>query len=58
VTAYEPLQVEDTWYADPGIPHIDVPEHKASFTGILDARGEEIWRGPNPMGFGRHGEWA
>lgn len=30
---------------------IDVPEHEATDTGILDARGETIWRAPRGMGF-------
>ena len=54
---YKPHICEDEWYTDPLVPHIDVPEHEASFTGLLDASGEEIWRGPRPVGFGRDGEW-
>jgi hypothetical protein len=52
-----PGSAEDTWFTDPLLPNVDVPEHEASFTGLLDAKGEEIWRGPNPMGFGRDNEW-
>jgi len=26
-------------------------------TGLLDKNGNEIWRAPNPVGFGRDGEW-
>jgi len=51
------VEIEDDWYTDPLIPNVDVPEHEAAFTGLLDAKGEEIWRGPNPMGFGRDWEW-
>jgi hypothetical protein len=39
------------------LPHLTVDDHEAVFTGLLDAKGEEIWRTPNPMGFGRDGEW-
>jgi len=52
------VQIEDDCYTDPLIPNIDAPEPEASFTGLLDAKGEEIWRAPNPIGFGRDGEWA
>lgn len=50
-STYAPLQAEDEWYNDPLLPHVNVPDHEASFTGLLDSRGEEIWREPNPMGF-------
>ena len=30
---------------------ISVPEHEATDTGILDERGETIWRAPRGMGF-------
>jgi hypothetical protein len=43
--------------AYPMIPHLDVPEHEAVETGLVDERGEMIWRAPNPIGFGRDGEW-
>jgi hypothetical protein len=46
------------WDEDvPLVPHLDVPDHKASFTGLLDANGEEIWREPRPVGFGRDRDW-
>ena len=38
-------------------PDVSVDEHVAIFTGLLDAKGEEIWRAPNPVGFGRDDEW-
>ena len=41
----------------PLIPSLDVPEHEDTFTGLLDSRGEEIWRAPRPIGFGRLKEW-
>lgn len=60
----------DGWAINPGQPymtrepraderptHVDVSEHEAVDTGLLDARGDAIWRGPNPIGFGRDGEW-
>ena len=49
--AYSPLICEDTWYTDPVIPHLSVDDHEPSFTGLLDPKGEEIWRAPNEMGF-------
>jgi hypothetical protein len=52
-----PGSAEDTWFTDPLLPSVDVPEHKPSFTGLLDSKGKEIWRSPRPMGFGRDGEW-
>ena len=42
----------------PLIPNIDVPEHEPSFTGLLDSKGDEIWRAPRPVGFGRDKEWC
>jgi len=36
---------------------VSVCDHEAVYTGLLDADGDEIWREPNPIGFGRDGEW-
>jgi hypothetical protein len=55
--AYMPLECEDVWNTDPMLPAVSVDDHEAVFTGLLDAKGEEVWRAPNPMGFGRDGEW-
>lgn len=41
----------------PMLPHLDVPDHEAADTGLLDHRGDPIMRAPRPMGFGRDGEW-
>jgi hypothetical protein len=38
-------------------PHLSVDDHDPVFTGLLDAKGDEIWRAPNPMGFGRNEDW-
>lgn len=38
-------------------PPITVDEHVATDTGLLDVDGNEIWRAPNPVGFGRDEEW-
>ena len=35
----------------------DVPDHEATPTGLLDKDGNEIWRQPRAIGFGRRGEW-
>ena len=52
VRAYAPLWVEDESYRDAA--HRDTPQvcdHEATDTGLLDVRGDAIWRGPNPIGF-------
>ena len=35
--------------------NIEVPDHVATFTGLLDANGDDIWRAPNPIGFSFEG---
>lgn len=32
-------------------------DHVAADTGLLDVNGDPIMRAPNPIGFGRDGEW-
>jgi len=51
--------VRSDWLDDerPLIPTIDVPEHEAVETGLLDEHGNAIMRAPNPIGFGRSEEW-
>jgi hypothetical protein len=51
--------VEDDYYApSPGhLPTPEVLEHEATDTGLLDSNGDTIMRAPNPMGFGKDGEW-
>lgn len=39
------------------LPTLSVSDHEAADTGLLDADGVPIMRAPNPMGFGRDGEW-
>lgn len=47
-----PRQCDDDIMFDPPlIPHLEVSDHEPSFTGLLDANGDEIWRDPNPIGF-------
>ena len=48
---------DDTDYSRPMVPDLYVPEHEATDTGLLDARGDSIWRAPRPVGFGRDDEW-
>lgn len=48
---------DDTSFYESDIPYIEVPEHYAVFTGLIDAKGNEIWREPNPMGFGKDEDW-
>lgn len=45
------------WDDDPLVPDIHVPDHRPIDTGLLNERGHRIMREPNPMGFGRDGEW-
>lgn len=47
------------WYSDddPLIPNLTVDDHEAVWTGLLDDRGDKIYRSPNPVGFGRDKEW-
>lgn len=53
------VKVRAEWDDDvPLIPHLDVPDHEPTFTGLLDDKGEEIWRAPRPVGFGRDREWG
>jgi hypothetical protein len=51
--------IEDDLWDDEGplIPSLTVSDHEPSDTGLLDANGDTIWRAPNPIGFGRDGEW-
>lgn len=49
---------DETFDSDtPLIPSPCVPDHEATDTGLLDLRGDMIMRAPNPIGFGRDGEW-
>ncbi len=47
------------WIDDdrPLIPNLDVPEHEARETGLLDKYGDPIMCAPRPVGFGRMEEW-
>lgn len=42
---------------NPLLPSLTVSDSVAIDTGLLDAHGDSIMRAPNPMGFGRDGEW-
>lgn len=55
----KPLFIETPLWddAEPQRLHLDVPEHEAVETGLIDVRGEPIMRAPNPVGFGRDREW-
>jgi hypothetical protein len=41
----------------PLIPSIEVDEHRPVKTDLIWSTGEPVMRLPNPMGFGRDGEW-
>lgn len=46
------------WYDNaPLLPQLSVTDHEAIDTGLIDHRGDSIMRAPNPIGFGRDGEW-
>lgn len=50
--------IEDETYGEQAlVADISVDEHVATFTGLLDANGDEIWIEPRPIGFGRDDEW-
>lgn len=51
------LYVENDHYGRPQDITPTVSDHEPTFTGLLDATGEEIWRAPRSIGFGRRGEW-
>lgn len=47
---------DDIWSdGETHLPTVSDPE--ATDTGLLDAKGEIIWRAPNPVGFGRDEDW-
>lgn len=49
---------DDDWVPVGNSWHVPlVADHEAVDTGLLDANGDPIMRAPNPMGFGRDGEW-
>lgn len=39
------------------MPDLSVSDHRPVDTGLLDVRGEAIFRAPRPVGFGRMEEW-
>jgi hypothetical protein len=46
-----PRAAPDGGFDDPLIPHLDVSDHRPVRTGLLDMRGDPIWRCPEPIGF-------
>lgn len=47
-----------SWDDDvPMLPCLTADDHQAVETGLVDERGDPIWRAPFPIGFGRDGEW-
>lgn len=36
---------------------LDVPDHVATFTGLIAVTGQRIMREARPVGFGRDSEW-
>jgi len=51
------LYVENEHYGRPQNHMPTVPDHEPTFTGLLDPSGEEIWREPRSIGFGRRDDW-
>lgn len=59
MSRYAPA-VRADWFDDIGgplIPAIQADDHRPVNTGLLYPNGEPIMRLPNPVGFGRDGEW-
>lgn len=56
-SATKALWVSDDVYVDAQSHVPCVPDHEATFTGLLDVNGDEIMRAPRPIGFGRDDEW-
>lgn len=47
---------DDFWSNDIARPStLEVCDHEATETGLLDKHGDPIWRAPNPIGFVWHG---
>jgi hypothetical protein len=55
--SFVPLYVEPAWNDEPQRHSPTVPDHEIVDTGLVDRRGDPIMRAPNPIGFGRDGEW-
>lgn len=51
------LYVENEHYGRPQDITPTVDDHEPTFTGLLDKDGEEIWRAPRSIGFGRRDDW-
>ena len=47
---------EETYHDTSSVHHLEVFERGATFTGLLDADGDELWRLPSPIGFCRDEE--
>lgn len=41
----------DAWYSGSPYDSLTVVEREPAFTGLLDEKGNEIWRVPDPVGF-------
>ena len=56
---YTRAVIRADWFNDdsPLCPSLYVDDNVTIDTGLLWADGETIWREPNPLGFGRDGEW-
>ncbi len=52
-TPNKPHKADDGWWSTdiPRPSSIDVPDHVATNTGLLDVRGNPIMRAPRPIGF-------
>lgn len=53
-----PEAEEGEWWFAPLLPNLHLPDSAPIKTGLLDSKGNEIWRTPNPIGFGRDEEWG
>ena len=51
--------IEDETFRDerPMSHSVEVDSHEAVDTGLMWADGSTVWRAPNPIGFGKDGDW-
>lgn len=54
----EPMTADSvTFAAYPMLPELCASDFRPTDTGLLDVRGDPIMRSPNPVGFGKDGDW-
>lgn len=54
----EPMVWENTRIDTDGMkPSLCAADFEPTDTGLIDVRGDPIMRAPNPIGFGKDGDW-